>query len=75
VRTNYLRILLLVIGLALLTVLVFSLTRNTHLSVDAEGGGGGTLTVETTLPNATCQKVLTTTFPFVKIRCQEAQLE
>ena len=72
-RAIHLRIILLLISVTLLTAIALSLTRNTRLGIEETNGASGALTVETTLPNATCQKVLTTTFPFVTIRCKELQ--
>ena len=53
---------------ALLSLMVY-LIGNTRLDV-RDSGPGGSLSVATRLPNATCHKTLTTEFPFVRLECQ-----
>ena len=54
---------------ALLSLLVY-LVGNTRLDVQ-DSGRGGSLSVVTRLPNATCHKTLTTEFPFVRLECEQ----
>jgi hypothetical protein len=63
--------------LALIFALVFALLfgayllGNSKLELQGSSLAAGSLKVETELPQATCSKVLTRDFPFVKLNCEQ----
>ena len=57
-----------VLTLALLSLAVY-LFGNTRLNVQGSNLADGSLSLETQFPNATCRKILTLDFPFVKLKC------
>ena len=65
------RILLLLLGITVLISLAAYLLSSTRLTVAGSGLEDGHLTVETQFPNATCKKVLSGEFPFVRLECDE----
>lgn len=58
-------------ALALLAALAAWILGNTRFELATARGEGGALTVETELPAATCRKVLTAEFPWVRFECDE----
>ena len=59
-----------VLALALLGLAVY-LFGNTRLNVQGSSLDDGSLSLETQFPSATCRKILTFDFPFVKLECEK----
>ena len=73
--TLRLKLLLSLLVLTLLISLAGYMLANTRLAITGSGLKDGSLSVETTLPNATCRKVLKRSFPFVELQCSEKPAE
>lgn len=69
--TLRLKFLLSLLALLLTVSLAVYLLANTRLELKGSGLEDGSLSIETNLPNATCQKVLKPQFPFVTFDCSE----
>ena len=63
-------IVLLLIGLVSAILLGVYLLSNARLELQGSSLEDGALKLETQLPQATCSKVLSRTFPFVKLTCE-----
>ena len=57
-----------VLTLALLSLAIY-LFSNTRLQVQGSSLDEGSLSLETQFPNATCRKIFTLNFPFIKLKC------
>ena len=65
------KLLLALLALAATVSLASYMLSNTRLELSGSGLEDGNLSVETELPNASCQKVLKRQFPFVEFKCTE----
>jgi len=69
--TFRLKLLLVLLALAVIFSLASYMLSNTRLELSGASLEDGSLSVETELPNAKCQKVLKRQFPFVTFKCAE----
>lgn len=67
--------LLVVLSLLALGLVVAYLLENSRLEVAGSSAANGSVTVETALPQATCRKTLSWSFPYVRLNCDAPSSE
>lgn len=72
-RTRIVRGIILIAGVALFALLATAVLSNTQLRIEGSSTEDGRMVVETQLPQARCRKELSTSFPFVRFRCNPGE--